>query len=62
MMMARCYRSIGWATIAFERDFPAIALSVDLQDRGMVHDPIDGCQRHGLVRENVPIRRRAGWS
>ena len=60
MMVARCYRSIGWATLAFERDFPAITLDVHLQDRGVVHEPIDGCQRHGLVGENFPHSPK-GW-
>jgi hypothetical protein len=23
------------------------------QDRGMVHEPVDSCQRHGLVGENL---------
>jgi hypothetical protein len=53
MVVARCYRSIGWATLAFERGFPAIALDVHLQDRSVVHEPIDGRQRHGLVGENL---------
>jgi hypothetical protein len=53
MMVARCYRSIAWATLAFERGFPAITLDVHLQDRGVVHEPVDGRQRHGLVGENL---------
>jgi hypothetical protein len=36
-----------------ERGPPAIALDVHLQDGGVVHEPIDGCQRHGLVGENL---------
>jgi hypothetical protein len=36
------YRSIGWAALSFERRFPAIALDVHLQDRGVVHEPVDG--------------------
>ena len=36
-----------------------IALNVHLQDRGVVHEPIDGCQRHGLVGENLaPLAER----
>jgi hypothetical protein len=41
MMVARLYRSITWAALAFERRFPAITLDVHLQDRGVVHEPVD---------------------
>jgi hypothetical protein len=47
------HRSIAWATLAFERGFPAITLDVHLQDRGMVHEPVDSSQRHRLVGENL---------
>ena len=53
MMVARCYRSIGWATLAFDAGFPAITLDVHLQDGGVVHEPVDSRQRHGLVGENL---------
>ena len=53
MMVARFCRSITWAALAFERGFPAIALDVHFQDRGVVHEPIDGRQRHGLIGENL---------
>jgi hypothetical protein len=53
MMVARFYLSITWATLAFERGFPAITLDVHLQDRGVMHEPVDGRQRHGLVGENL---------
>jgi hypothetical protein len=53
MMVARLYRSITWAALAFERGFPAITFDVHLQDRGMVHEPVDSRQRHGLVGENL---------
>jgi hypothetical protein len=49
MMVARFYRSITRAALAFEGGFPAITLDVHLQDRGMVQEPVDGRQRHGLV-------------
>ena len=53
MMVARCHGSISWAALAFERGFAAIALDVHLQDGGVVHEPVDGCQCHGLVGENL---------
>ena len=52
-LVARCYRSITGAALAFERGFPAITFDVHLQDRGVVHEPVDGRQRHGLVGENL---------
>jgi hypothetical protein len=45
--------SIGWAALAFERGFPAITLDVHFQDRGVVHEPVDSRQRHGLVGEDL---------
>jgi len=53
MMVARCYGSIAWAALAFERGFPAITLDVHLQDGGVVHEPVDSRQCHGLVGENL---------
>src|SRR4051794_3946286 len=47
MMVARCYGSIAWAALAFERGFPAITLDVHLQDGGVVHEPVDSRQRRG---------------
>src|SRR5215207_699920 len=44
MMVARCHGSISWAALAFERGLAAIALDVHLQDGGVVHEPVDGCQ------------------
>src|ERR1700704_4017315 len=44
---------ITGATLAFERGFPAITFEVHLQDRGMVHEPVDSRQRHGLVGKNL---------
>jgi len=43
----------GFTALALERGPPAIALDVHLHDRGVVHEPIDGRQRHGLVGENL---------
>ena len=45
--------SIGWAALAFERGFPAIALDVHLEDGGVVDEAVDGGERHGLVGENL---------
>ena len=47
-------RSIAFATLAFERSRAAIALNVHLQDRGVVHEPVDGCQRHVLSVKILP--------
>ena len=52
MMVARCCRSIAWAALAFERGFPAITFDVHFQDCGVVHEPVDSRQRHGLVTEH----------
>ena len=46
------FRSTIWGTLAFERGLPAITLDVHLQDRGVMHEPVDGCQRHGLELRN----------
>jgi hypothetical protein len=56
--VARCRRSIGWAALAFERSFSAIALDVHLEDRGVVHEPVDSRERHGLVAEHLGMPQR----
>ena len=53
-------RSIAFATLAFERSRAAIALNVHLQDRGVVHEPVDGCQRHVLSVKILPHSPN-GW-
>jgi hypothetical protein len=53
MMVARFTAQSPRTRLAFERSFPAITLDVHLQDGGMVHEPVDGCQRHGLDGENL---------
>ena len=50
MIIARYYRSIGWATLAFEGGFPTIAFDIHLQDRGVVHEPVGSCIRTGNAR------------
>jgi hypothetical protein len=42
----------AWATFAFESGFPPITFDVHLQNRGMVHEPVDGRQCHGLMERN----------
>jgi hypothetical protein len=56
--VARCRRSIGWAALAFEGGFSAIALDVHLEDRGVVHEPVDSRERHGLVAEHLGMPQR----
>jgi hypothetical protein len=41
------------ATLAFVRGLAATALIVHLQDRRVVHKPLNGRQRHGLVGEDL---------
>jgi hypothetical protein len=55
MMVARFYRSITEAALAFEGGFPALTLDVRLQARGMVHEPADRRQR--LDRPEAALRR-----
>jgi len=57
---AAVYRSITWAALAFERGLPAITLDVHLQDRGVVHEPVDGRQGHSLIGENLAHSPK-GW-
>jgi hypothetical protein len=32
---------------------PSIAFDIHLQDRGVVHEAIDGRERHGLITEHL---------
>ena len=46
----------AWPTLMVDGFAPAVAFDVEFENGGMVHEPVDGCQRHGRVREDaVPI-------
>src|SRR5208282_5073442 len=46
-------------TLSIEGFSAAIALDIHLEDRGVMDEAIDGCERHGLVREDlVPFAER----
>src|SRR6516165_10738688 len=52
------WRSTGTAPAA-EGRLAAVALDVHLQDRGVVHEAVDGCERHCLVGEDAaPLAER----
>lgn len=44
----------AWTALAIEGNFSTVALDVHLEDCGVVHQTIDGCQRHCLIREDSP--------
>lgn len=54
-------RSTSWATLAFERGVPATAFDVHLQDRGVVHEPIDRRQREARAAALDVARDQPPW-
>ena len=53
-LLGRCVR--WWTTasaFAVECGFAPVALDIHLQDRGVVHEPVYGRQRHSLIREDA---------
>jgi hypothetical protein len=51
-----CRGVFGWpaaAALSIERRSPPITFDVHLQDRGVVHEAVDGRQHHGLIWEDL---------
>ncbi len=58
----RAGRRSSRAALALQRDAPAVAFDVHLEDRRVMDEPIDCGERHGRVRKYlVPFPETAGW-